>query len=40
MALYAFAWLTPGEVKMYERDGLEDAKTWVAARGSRLTPWW
>ena len=31
MALHAFAWLTPGEVKLYERDGLEDAKTWAAA---------
>jgi hypothetical protein len=26
-----FAWLTPGEVRLYELDGLEDAKAWVAA---------
>jgi hypothetical protein len=36
-ALHAFAWLTPGEVKLYDLDGLEDAKTW-RRRGSRLTP--
>jgi hypothetical protein len=30
-ALHMFAWLTPGEVKLYELDGVEDAKTWVAA---------
>jgi hypothetical protein len=30
-ALHMFAWLTPGEVKLYELDRLEDAKTWVAA---------
>ena len=30
-ALHMFAWLTPGEVRLYELDGLEDAKTWVAA---------
>lgn len=29
-ALHMFAWLTPGEVKLYELDGLEDAKAWVA----------
>jgi len=29
-ALHLFAWLTPGEVKAYGLDGLEDAKTWVA----------
>jgi hypothetical protein len=29
-ALHMFAWLTPGEVKLYELDGLEDAKSWVA----------
>jgi SpoIIAA-like len=29
-ALHMFAWLTPGEVRLYELDGLEDAKTWVA----------
>jgi hypothetical protein len=28
-----FAWLTPGEVKLYELGGLEDAKAWVAAGG-------
>lgn len=25
-----FAWLTPGEVKLYELDGLDEAKAWVA----------
>src|ERR1700751_138201 len=29
-ALHMFAWLTPGEVKLYGLDGLEDAKMWVA----------
>jgi hypothetical protein len=29
-ALHMFAWLTPGEVKLYGLDGLEDAKAWVA----------
>ena len=27
---HTFAWLGPGEVKVYELDGLDDAKTWVA----------
>jgi hypothetical protein len=26
-----FAWITPGEVKVYELDQLEEAKNWVAA---------
>jgi len=26
-----FAWMTPGEVKVYELDQLADAKHWVAA---------
>jgi hypothetical protein len=26
-----FAWMTPGEVKVYGLDQLEDAKSWVAA---------
>ena len=30
-ALHAFAWLTPGAVKLYDLDGLEDTKTWIAA---------
>jgi hypothetical protein len=30
-ALHMFAWLTPGEVKLYELARLEDAKRWVAA---------
>jgi hypothetical protein len=30
-ALHMFSWLTPGEVKLYELDRLEDAKAWVAA---------
>jgi len=25
-----FAWLTPGEVKLYALEGLEEAKRWVA----------
>jgi hypothetical protein len=29
-ALHMFAWLTPGEVRLYGLDGLEDAKAWVA----------
>jgi hypothetical protein len=29
-ALHMFSWLTPGEVKLYELDRLEDAKKWVA----------
>jgi hypothetical protein len=28
--LHMFSWLMPGEVKLYEPDGLEDAKSWVA----------
>jgi hypothetical protein len=31
-ALHMFAWLTPGEVRLYGLDGLEDAKAWVSAR--------
>ncbi|HEX4188981.1 MAG TPA: STAS/SEC14 domain-containing protein [Solirubrobacteraceae bacterium] len=30
-ALHMFSWLMPGEVRLYELDGLEDAKKWVAA---------
>ena len=30
-ALHMFAWLTPGEVEVFELDKLEDAKAWVAA---------
>jgi hypothetical protein len=26
-----FAWLTPGEVGLYEPGGLDDANAWVAA---------
>jgi hypothetical protein len=29
-ALHFFGWLTPGEVKLYDLDGLEEAKTWLA----------
>jgi hypothetical protein len=25
-----FAWMTPGEVEVYELDQLEEAKNWVA----------
>lgn len=30
-AMRAFAWLAPGEVKVYESTELEAAKTWVAS---------
>jgi hypothetical protein len=29
-ALHMFGWLSPGEVRVYTLDGLEDAKAWVA----------
>src|SRR5690242_20619554 len=29
-ALHMFGWLTPGEVKLYPPEGLEEAKAWVA----------
>lgn len=29
-ALHMFAWLTPGEVQVFEPDRLDDAKAWVA----------
>lgn len=29
-ALHMFAWLTPGEVRLYPLEALEDAKRWVA----------
>ena len=29
-ALRMFGWLTPGEVRLYDLDGLEEAKAWVA----------
>ena len=29
-ATHMFAWMTPGEVMIYDLDGLEDAKGWVA----------
>jgi stage II sporulation SpoAA-like protein len=28
--LHMFGWLTPGEVKLYDLDGLDEAKAWVA----------
>jgi hypothetical protein len=31
-AMHMFGWMTPGEVKLYDLDGLEDAKAWVAER--------
>jgi hypothetical protein len=31
-AMQMFGWMTPGEVKLYDLDGLEDAKAWVAER--------
>lgn len=30
-AMHMFTWLTPGEVLIRDLDGLEEAKTWVAA---------
>lgn len=30
-AMHMFAWMTPGEVKIYEPSELEEAKAWVAA---------
>jgi SpoIIAA-like len=30
-AYQMFAWMTPGEVKVYGMDGIEEAKSWVAA---------
>jgi hypothetical protein len=30
-AFRIFAWMTPGEVEVYGLDGLEEAKSWVAA---------
>lgn len=30
-AMRAFAWMTPGEVMVYEPDRLDEAKSWVAA---------
>ncbi|HTA96543.1 MAG TPA: STAS/SEC14 domain-containing protein [Solirubrobacteraceae bacterium] len=30
-AYQMFAWMTPGEVKVYDLDRLEDAKNWVVA---------
>ena len=29
-AMHMFAWMTPGEVRIYELDEVEDAKAWVA----------
>jgi SpoIIAA-like len=29
-AMHMFAWMTPGEVMIYDLDGLEDARGWVA----------
>ena len=29
-AMHMFGWLTPGEVKLYELDGLQEAMAWVA----------
>jgi hypothetical protein len=31
-ALRMFAWLTPGDVEVFELDQLEDAKAWVSSR--------
>jgi hypothetical protein len=29
-ATHAFAWMMPGQIKIYDLDGLEEAKAWVA----------
>ena len=31
-AIHMFAWLTPGEVRLFALDQLEEAKSWVAGR--------
>lgn len=33
-AIHMFDWLTPGEVRVFELDQLEDAKSWVAERSA------
>lgn len=30
-SLRAFAWMMPGEVKAFEPDGMDDARTWITA---------
>ena len=30
-AIHAFGWMTPGEVRVFPLDGLDDAKAWAAA---------
>jgi hypothetical protein len=30
-SIHMFAWMSPGEVKVYGLDGLDEAKSWVAA---------
>jgi hypothetical protein len=32
-AIGAFGWLSPGELRVFDPDQLEDAKSWVAATG-------
>ena len=32
-AVAAFGWLSPGELRVFDLDQLEDAKAWVAATG-------
>ena len=31
-AIHMFAWLTPGEVRLFALDQIEEAKSWAAAR--------
>lgn len=31
-AMHMFAWMTPGEVRIYEPNELDEAKAWVAGR--------
>jgi SpoIIAA-like len=33
-AIHMFDWLTPGEVRVFDLDQLEDAKAWVAERSA------
>jgi hypothetical protein len=29
-SIHMFAWLTPGEVRVFDLDGIDEAKAWVA----------
>jgi hypothetical protein len=36
-AIHMFAWMAPGEVRVFELEQLEDAKQWVAERSGQST---